>query len=45
MPKPTKKVGGLFRRLIWQRLPWFWKLPLLVGGLAMAVYTVEWLFR
>ena len=26
MPKATKKAGGLFRRLSWQRLPWFWKL-------------------
>ena len=45
MPKSTKKVGGLFRRLFWQCLPWFWKLPFLVAGLAMAVYMVEWIFR
>lgn len=45
MAKATKKAGGLLRRFLWQPLPWFWKLLLLIAGLAMAVYTVEWIFR
>lgn len=45
MVKPTKKVGGLFRRFIWQRLPWYAKLVFPIPVLALAIYTVEWIFR